>query len=135
MSGASDETTFVRGIANTSFTNLVSIEKKPFCVRFKHDHFEAILTTSLKVVDLDAITQPNCTLLDSFFGLAPLMIFLYASLDKHLWHNDSPAGCFIVDDPLLRTRYGCLDYRKLLDLVDRKGFSASIAFIPWNYRI
>jgi len=29
--------------------------------------------------------------------------------------------------------YGFLDYKKLLDVMDRSIFSASIAFIPWNY--
>lgn len=39
----------------------------------------------------------------------------------------------ILDDPLLREDYGFLNYRKLLDLMDRHNFHTTIAFIPWNY--
>ncbi len=43
-------------------------------------------------------------------------------------------ACCIIDDPLLRENYGFLNYRKLLDLMDKYNFSTSIAFIPWNYK-
>lgn len=42
-------------------------------------------------------------------------------------------ACIIIDDPLLKENYGFLNYRKLLDLMDRHHFHTSIAFIPWNY--
>lgn len=42
-------------------------------------------------------------------------------------------ACIIIDDPLLRENYGFLNYRKLLDLMDRHNFHTTIAFIPWNY--
>lgn len=43
-------------------------------------------------------------------------------------------ACLIIDDPLLRPRYGCLDYEKLLEEMKAHGFFTEIAFIPWNYR-
>jgi hypothetical protein len=43
-------------------------------------------------------------------------------------------ACLIVDDPLLRPRYGCLDYAKLLQAMKEHRFFTEIAFIPWNYR-
>jgi len=58
----------------------------------------------------------------------------FLGLTSGFWHNDTPNACFIVDDPLLKRRYGFLDYRKLLEVMERKRFSTSIAFIPWNYR-
>lgn len=39
----------------------------------------------------------------------------------------------IIDDPLLRENYGFLNYKRLLDLMDKHNFHTSIAFIPWNY--
>src|SRR5262249_39112641 len=47
---------------------------------------------------------------------------------------DSPHACFIVDDPLLKRRYGFLDYQRLLDLMERERFCTSLAFIPWNFK-
>lgn len=43
-------------------------------------------------------------------------------------------ACLIIDDPLLRPRYGCLDYRKLLEEMRLHNFFTEIAFIPWNYK-
>ncbi len=43
-------------------------------------------------------------------------------------------ACLIIDDPLLRSIYGCLDYRRLLDEMKEHDSFAEIAFIPWNHR-
>lgn len=43
-------------------------------------------------------------------------------------------ACLIIDDPLLRPKYGCLDYEKLLEEMKVHNFFAEIAFIPWNYK-
>jgi hypothetical protein len=64
----------------------------------------------------------------------PLMIFLKAALKDGVWHSRRSQACFIIDDPLLKPRYGFLDYSKLLESLKRYGFCTSVAFIPWNYR-
>lgn len=43
-------------------------------------------------------------------------------------------ACLIIDDPLLKPRYGCLDYKKLLEAMKEHNFFTEIAFIPWNYK-
>ncbi len=43
-------------------------------------------------------------------------------------------ACFVIDDPLLKPRYGCLDYRRLLDNMKEHNFFTEIAFIPWKYK-
>jgi len=48
-------------------------------------------------------------------------------------HKETLA-CLIIDDPLLRPQYGCLDYAKLLKEMKLHNFFTEIAFIPWNYR-
>lgn len=49
-------------------------------------------------------------------------------------HSKSHHACVIIDDPLLRENYGFLNYRKLLELMDRHNFFTTIAFIPFNFR-
>lgn len=46
---------------------------------------------------------------------------------------NKPQACVIIDDPLLRENYGFLNYRRLLDAMERYNFHSTIAFIPWNY--
>jgi len=43
-------------------------------------------------------------------------------------------ACLIIDDPLLRPKYGCLDFEKLLEKMKIHNFFTEIAFIPWNYK-
>jgi hypothetical protein len=43
-------------------------------------------------------------------------------------------ACLIIDDPLLRPKYGCLDYEKLLKEMKIHNFFTEIAFIPYNYK-
>ena len=37
-------------------------------------------------------------------------------------------ACLIIDDPLLRPKYGCLDYTKLLQEMKEHNFFTEIAF-------
>lgn len=43
-------------------------------------------------------------------------------------------ACLIIDDPLLKPKYGCMDYEKLLEEMKEHNFFTEIAFIPCNYR-
>ena len=43
-------------------------------------------------------------------------------------------ACLIIDDPLLKPTYGCIDYTKLLNEMKEHNFFTEIAFIPWNYK-
>ncbi len=42
-------------------------------------------------------------------------------------------ACLIIDDPVLRPEYGCLNYELLLQAMRDHDFFTEIAFIPWNY--
>ncbi len=56
-------------------------------------------------------------------------------MTKSIADNQKEAlACLIIDDPLLRPRYGCLDYNKLLEKMKIHNFFTEIAFIPWNYK-
>jgi hypothetical protein len=48
--------------------------------------------------------------------------------------TDAISGCLIVDDPLLKSRYGFLRFREALALMERHNFTTTLAFIPWNWR-
>jgi hypothetical protein len=48
--------------------------------------------------------------------------------------NKENLACLIIDDPLLKPKYGCLDYAKLLKAMKDHRFFTEIAFVPWNYR-
>jgi hypothetical protein len=86
-----------------------------------------------KPVDLDESAQHQAQPLSWFPRLIPLIMFLRGALRDRVWTAERPRACFIIDDPLLKSRYGFLDYERLIESMRRRRFSTSIAFIPWNY--
>lgn len=113
---------------------LIRAAGRPFLVRIGGDTSNVYLTAGRELADLDEPVPHEAKLLPWFSRLIPLMIFLRSALGDRLWHSDCPQACFIIDDPLLKRRYGFLEYAKLLEAMKQQRFSASIAFIPWNYR-
>lgn len=51
-----------------------------------------------------------------------------------LRRGDVTLACLTIDDPLLRPKYGCLEYAGLLREMKAHRFFTEVAFIPWNYR-
>ncbi len=64
---------------------------------------------------------------------APAVLYIKWAFADVCWQPPEARACVVIDDPLLRPRYGFLDYERLLDLMAKKNFSTSIAFIPWNW--
>jgi hypothetical protein len=87
---------------------------------------------SLTDVDHQMVQGDGTTL--RYAGLLPALIFLRQSFGRHCWHAAESAARLIVDDPLVRPRYGHLRYSELAGAMRRSKFGTTIAFIPWNRR-
>jgi len=61
-------------------------------------------------------------------------MFLRLMFQDVAWRPQELGACLIVDDPLLKQRYGYCDFENLRDLMRKRGFTTNIAFIPWNWR-
>lgn len=125
---------FVVGVPHDRQSIMVRVGDRPFFVHVAHGKSEVFLAACTEFAHLDDIVDGQRSLLPWFSRLIPLMIFLRAALGDRTWHCDSPQACFIIDDPLLKNRYGFLDFARLLEAMARERFSTCIAFIPWNYR-
>jgi hypothetical protein len=53
---------------------------------------------------------------------------------EQCWQPSGHYANLIIDDPLLRPKYGHLDFKVLLELMEKHNFSTTIAFVPRNYR-
>ncbi|MGP8052756.1 MAG: hypothetical protein ACLQAH_02940 [Limisphaerales bacterium] len=129
-----EQLTYVNGKEKGACMPIISLEQNALFVRAQAQDCLLFLLACRQIPDLDAPVPEGCSILNFFPGLVPVFMFLYSSSNDEFWHSDRSGACFILDDPLLKRRYGFLNYQKLLDLMDRKHFSTSIAFIPWNYR-
>ena len=70
----------------------------------------------------------------SFAGAVPLVMYLKWSFRDICSTPHHTNACLIIDDPPLQQRYGFLDFRELLQLMNEQTLATTIAFIPWNWR-
>ncbi len=125
---------FVDGNQKPEQTILVRNADRPFFVLTKYGPSDVFLVACSELADLNQTITTDAGLLPWFSSLAPLLMMLRGALKDRAWHSDISQACFIIDDPLLKRKYGFLDYAKLVETMRPHKFSASIAFIPWNYR-
>lgn len=86
-------------------------------------------------LDIDTPVDGNCfDIRDHFLATAPIAMFTLWAFRGVAWSRTKLSASLVVDDPLLRPRYGYLVYKDVLDHMLRHGFSTTIAFIPWNWR-
>lgn len=94
-----------------------------------------VFVSSERLIDIDAeLTTPNFDVRDHFFSAVPVVSYIRWAFNDSSWNAPEANACLVIDDPLLRTRYGFLRFCELLALMKQVRFSTSIAFIPWNWR-
>jgi hypothetical protein len=125
---------FLEGPEERRSDPLIHVGDGPLFVRLERSGVHLFFLACAELADLDEPVRRHARPLPWFSRLVPLMMFLRGALGDRVWHSDTPRACLIIDDPLLKNRYGFLDYRRLLDVMQRRRFATSIAFIPLNYR-
>ena len=133
--GPVDRTTHafeLRGGASAS--TLVAVNGGSCCLKIRRGESSVFLNGCEAPLDIDSPASKTEDLLDRFLSFAPFLAYLRTTFGRLCWHNPQPAACVIIDDPLLKPRYGFLNFAKLEEAIDRSAFSTTIAFIPWNFR-
>jgi hypothetical protein len=91
--------------------------------------------SSVPLLDIDAdLTTRNFDVRDHLFSAVPAVSYIRWAFPHSSWNAAEASACLVIDDPLLKARYGFVRYRDLLTLMKGHQFSTSIAFIPWNWR-
>ena len=94
-----------------------------------------VFVSSGRLIDIHAkLTTPNFDVRDHFFTAVPFVFYIKWAFAHSSWNAPEASACLVIDDPLLRTRYGFLRFSELLAVMKQLRFSTSIAFIPWNWR-
>ena len=114
---------------------IVSVNGRPAFARFANDGVPIYVCASGEVVDLDQpVRRGFFDVKDHFLQAVPLVMFITATFRDVMWRPQERGACVIIDDPLLKRRYGFCDFPRLRDDMRRQGFTTNIAFIPWNWR-
>ncbi|HSY19318.1 MAG TPA: hypothetical protein VK815_13325 [Candidatus Acidoferrales bacterium] len=86
------------------------------------------------VIDIDApLPARDFDIRPHFLQAVPVVLYVKWAFAGTGWQSSETTACLVIDDPLLRPKYGHLNYEHLLGLMERLNFSTSIAFIPWNW--
>src|SRR5437867_5088851 len=108
---------FVGDLRMGQCSSLIRIGQEPFLVRATYQGCSLLLSACLDTADLDGPVATGESIIRYFSRVSPLMMFVRHAQSDGLWHTDTPSACFIVDDPLLKRRYGFLDYEKLRGVI------------------
>lgn len=93
------------------------------------------INSGFEIVDLDEpLKAPWYDVKEHFLSAVPLQLYLKWAFQDSCWQVSESGACLILDDPLLKMRYGCCDFRQLEGQMREQTFSTNIAFIPWNWR-
>ena len=114
---------------------IISLNHGAGFVRLEHEGVPVFLCSSRSIIDIgsdlpDGIFDVRQHVLQA----VPPVLYIKWAFAETCWTAPEKSACLIIDDPLLKPRYGFVDYRELLSLMQRYKFSTNIAFIPWNWR-
>ena len=119
----------------SGWETVISAGGKPVFVRLCRQGSPVFLCASSYMVDLDqAVGTGFYDVKDHFCSAVPLVMFVRRMFPEVSWRPQELGACLIIDDPLLRPRYGSCNFNVLRNAMQRHGFTTNIAFIPWNWR-
>jgi hypothetical protein len=111
---------------------IMAANKRPMFARFRTSTHNLFFLAG-RMPDICKPLSRDTGLGDDCIPLLPPLIFLRHCFPENCWHGDNPTARLIIDDPLLTKNYGALDFETLETSMQRLGYGASIAFIPWNH--
>jgi hypothetical protein len=121
--------------SNPGPAKLVSCEAGTALLELEYHGVPVFLSTTGAIIDLDAGLRLRAfDIRQDFLSAVPVVMYVRWAFDTTCWKTPVTCACLVIDDPLLRPRYGFLDFRQLLDHMRVHDFSTNIAFIPWNWR-
>ena len=125
---------FVFDEAKADAVNLISSGRNVAFVKLAHQTVPVFLSTAASIIDIQAgLAGRDFDIRQNFFTATPLVMYVKWAFARTVWQPSETGACLVIDDPLLKPRYGFLNFQHLLDLMRRHNFSTSIAFIPWNW--
>ena len=121
--------------SNRNTGAIISTDHGATFVKIERHTVPIFLSAFTKIVDLDAqLSAGNFDVRDHIRSAVPVVLYIKWAFVKTCWAAPEANACLVIDDPLLKHRYGFVNFRELLDLMEHHRFSTNIAFIPWNWR-
>jgi hypothetical protein len=134
--GCADSTNdhvFVSAAAVCLIEPQILIDDKPFVVLMRERGMTAVFVAGKELADL-GMAAGDTPLTEYFSRFVPYAMALRYLAGDACWRPIQALAAVVIDDPLLRTKYGFLNFRSLLSMTEKHNFHAAIGFIPHNFR-
>jgi hypothetical protein len=125
---------FVLEHSGADTVELVSVNGKTLFALYEGAPCSIFVLGCSRVIDMDEMLPGRFNIKQYFPETAPAMLFLRFVFGERCWHSGRRFANFIIDDPLLRERYGFIDFQRLVREMDEHDYFTTVAFIPWNHR-
>jgi hypothetical protein len=115
-----------------SLQSILSSNHGHLFVSIKRQGAQIFLSSSVGIVDVSLPCTKYFDVRQNVCNTVP--IIMYVKWAFGVGESSEIGASLIVDDPLLKPRYGFLKYQEALCLMDEHNFATTVAFIPWNWR-
>ena len=112
---------------------IMTLDVTPSFARLKIPNSNVFVWSTSTVFDATCPLETEVEFEEATDEYIPAIMFLRMVFGERCWHNPYPAAGFVIDDPLLRRRYGYIDFRQLLTSARKHAYHVTLAFIPWNH--
>ncbi len=116
-------------------TSIISLDHGAVFLRIEYNRVPIFLLTLKEIVDIHSgLTSQNFDVRHHFLEAVPVVLYIKWAFAETCWNAPKTNACLIIDDPVLKSRHGFVNFRELLSLMKQHKFATNIAFIPWNWR-
>src|SRR4029453_3079741 len=123
-SRANDNIWLVSNIRDTNALSLISSASGSVFVKLQYGHLPVFISTSAEIIDIDAeLTTQNFDVREHFLPAVPVVLYIKWVFAETCWNAPETNACLVIDDPVLKSRHGFVNFQKLLSLMKRHGFS------------
>jgi hypothetical protein len=131
--GPAQDQVFSENAQAGAVRTLIALDNRPLLASIRENGAEVFFLATPSLANL-AATWDGKPLIQYFSRLIPVAMVVRHLFGDQCWRPNQSHATLIIDDPLLQTDYGFLNYEDVLRSMDAHNFHTSIAFIPHNFR-
>ena len=121
--------------SKTGGLNIISSDQGAAFLKLEYNKVPVFLSTSRSIIDIGSeLTTQNFDVRDHFLSTVPVVLYIKWAFAETCWSAPETNACLVIDDPVLKSTHGFVNFQELLSLMKGHNFCTNIAFIPWNWR-
>jgi hypothetical protein len=121
--------------AGGSVSTIIGTDHGAAFLCYETGGYRAFVNCSSEIPDIEQpVNGKGYDVTEQFLSAVPLVMYLKWAFGDVCWQANEAGACLILDDPVLKSRYGFCDFRLLDAQMKDHSFTTSIAMIPWNTR-